>query len=514
MTADRNDHRPAPEKLTLGIGGMTCAACVHHVESALAGVAGVESANVNLATERATVQYTPGAAAVEDLGRAVEDAGYSLLGVVDETAPPPAAADLRVLRWKVGFSLAVAAVIMAMMTAAPLRDALPLSPDLLFLALATPVQLWAGRQFYAGAWSALKRRTSNMNTLIAVGTSVAYLYSVFVTFFRDTAVFDGYHAQTYFDTSTAIIGLVLLGRFLEARAKGRASGAIGALIGLQAKTARVVRGGVESDVPAEDVRVGDLVLVRPGEKIATDGEVVDGSSWLDESMLTGESRPVEKTAGARVYGATMNGAGSLTFRATGVGKDTALSQIVRLVEEAQGSKAPIQRLADVVASRFVPAVIGVAALVFALWLVLGPPPSYVYAMLTAVAVLIIACPCALGLATPTAIMVAMGRAAEYGILVRDAEALETAHKIQIVVLDKTGTITEGRPSVTDVVTAGIGEDELLGISASVERVSEHPIGEAVVRAAPASGACRRRTSPGSSRFLDTGSRRASQGPAF
>ena len=487
MTHDRDSQGQAAEKVTLSIGGMTCAACVHHVEGALAGVDGVSGATVNLATERATVEYVPSIASVADFREAVADAGYSLLGVAADGDDPVIAADLGALKWKAGLSLATAAVIMAAMAAAPLRDALPFDAALLFMALATPVQFWAGGQFYAGAWRALRGRTSNMNTLIAVGTSAAYGYSVYATLFGGPAALGEGGSETYFDTSTAIIGFVLLGRYLEARAKGRASGALRALAGLGAKTARVVRDGVESDVPAGDVVVGDLVLVRPGEKVAADGEVVEGASWVDESMLTGESLPVEKGAGARVYGATVNGAGSFTFRATGVGRDTVLSHIMRLVEDAQGSRAPIQRLADVVASYFVPVVIGVAALVFVVWLILGPPPSYVYAIMTAVAVLIIACPCALGLATPTAIMVGIGKGAEHGILVRDAEALETAHKVQVVLLDKTGTITEGRPSVTDVVAAGIGEDDLLGLAASVEYASEHPVGLAIVREADERG---------------------------
>ncbi len=474
------------EKVTLSIGGMTCAACVHHVEGALAGVEGVSGATVNLATERATVEYLPSIAGMADFREAVTDAGYSLLGTAADGDDPPAVADLSALKWKVWVSVATSAAIMAAMAVAPIRDALPFDAALLFMALATPVQFWAGGQFYAGAWRALRGRTSNMNTLIAVGTSAAYGYSVYATLFGGPDSL-GAGGETYFDTSTAIIGLVLLGRFLEARAKGRASGALRALAGLSARTARVIRDGVESDVPVEEVVVGDLVLVRPGEKVAADGEVVDGTSWVDESMLTGESLPVEKGAGARVYGATVNGAGSFTFRATGVGRDTVLGHIMRLVEEAQGSRAPIQRLADVVASYFVPVVIGVAALVFVLWLILGPPPSYVYAIMTAVAVLIIACPCALGLATPTAIMVGIGKGAEHGILVRDAEALETAHKVQVVLLDKTGTITEGRPSVTDVVAPDIGEDELLKVAASVERASEHPIGRAIVGEAEARG---------------------------
>ena len=480
MTQDRDRQAQAAEKVTLNIGGMTCAACVHHVEGALAGVDGVSGATVNLATERATVEYIPGIAGVADFREAVTDAGYSLLGIAADGDDPPEAADLSALKWKTGTSVATAAVIMAAMAAAPLRNALPFEPALLFMALATPVQFWAGGQFYTGAWRALKGRTSNMNTLIAVGTSAAYGYSVYAALFGGPAELGQGRGETYFDTSTAIIGLVLLGRFLEARARGRASGALRALAGLGAKTARVARNGVESDIPIEDVVVGDLVLVRPGEKVATDGEVVEGRSWVDESMLTGESLPVEKGEGATVYGATVNGAGSFTFRATGVGRDTVLSNIMRLVEEAQGSRAPIQRLADVVASYFVPVVIGVAALVFVVWLALGPAPSYVYAIMTAVAVLIIACPCALGLATPTAIMVGIGKGAELGILVRDAEALETAHKVQVVLMDKTGTITEGKPSVTDVVALGTGEDELLVLAASVERASEHPIGRAIV----------------------------------
>jgi Cu+-exporting ATPase len=487
MTQDRDSQGQVAEQVTLSIGGMTCAACVHHVEGALAGVDGVSGATVNLATERATVEYIPNIASVADFREAVTDAGYSLLGIAADGDNPPAPADLGALKWKAGLSLATAVAIMAFMAAAPLREVLPFDAALLFMALATPVQFWAGGQFYVGAWRALRGRTSNMNTLIAVGTTAAYGFSVYATLFGGPAEFGEGGAETYFDTSTAIIGLVLLGRLLEARAKGRASDALRALAGLGAKTARVARNGVESDIPIEDVAVGDLVLVRPGEKVATDGEVVEGTSWVDESMLTGESLPVEKSAGARVYGATVNGNGSLVFRATGVGRDTVLSHIMRLVEQAQGSRAPIQRLADVVASYFVPVVIAVAALVFVVWLILGPPPSYVYAIMTAVAVLIIACPCALGLATPTAIMVGIGKGAESGILVRDAEALETAHKVDVVLLDKTGTITEGRTSVTDVVSPHVDADELLRLAASMESASEHPIGQAIVGEADARG---------------------------
>ena len=397
------------------------------------------------------------------------------------------AKELALLRRKFVFSLAIAAAIMATMAIAPIRTALPFRADFLFLALATPVQFWAGRQFYNASWGALKHRTTNMNTLIVVGTSVAYLYSAAVTFFYDSSFFEGYEAESYFDTSTAIIGLVLLGRYLEARAKGRTSSAMRALMDLRPKTALVVRDGHELDMPVEDVVSGDVVLVKPGQRVAVDGEVVEGISWVDESMLTGESAPVEKSPGTLVYGATVNTTGSFTFRATKTGKDTVLSQIIRLVEEAQGSKAPIQRLADVIAAYFVPAVIAVAAGVFAIWYVFGPEPTYVYAVLTAVAVLIIACPCAMGLATPTAIMVGTGKGAEHGILIRSAEALERAHKIQVVVLDKTGTLTTGKSTVTDIVASGISEDELLRLAASAERASEHPLGEAIVAAAGEKG---------------------------
>ena len=476
------------EQIALNIGGMTCASCVHHVTNALKEVDGVEEATVNLATERATVRYSPGAATLGELRHAVEDAGYSVEGVAgDELGALAGHKELSGLKRKFIVSLAVAGAIMAMMAAPGLKTALPFRLDYLLFILATPVQLWAGRQFYTSAWGALKHRTSNMNTLIAVGTSAAYLYSAAVTLFHSSSFFADYDSGTYFDTSTAIIGLVLLGRYFEARAKGRASGAIRALVGLQAKTARVLRDGVETAIPLEQLSPGDLILVSPGEKIAVDGEVVDGLSWVDESMLTGESAPVEKEPRAEVFGATVNTTGSFTFKATRTGRDTMLSQIIRLVEEAQGSKAQIQRLADLVASYFVPTVIGISLAVFAVWLVFGPEPSYVYALLTMVAVLIIACPCAMGLATPTAIMVGTGKGAEYGILIRNAEALERAHRTEVVVLDKTGTLTIGRPQVTDILTNDVGEDELLRLAASAERTSEHPLGQAVVSAAKARG---------------------------
>ena len=509
----------ATRKVTLGIDGMTCAACVSHVESALTGVQGVESASVNLATERATVEYVQGVTGIADLRLAVEDSGYSATaigdGEFDEDSTPRRLAALRI---KFAFSLAVAAVIMTLMALPGAHDLLPFKMDLLLFVLATPVQFWAGRSFYTSAWSAARHLTSNMNTLIAVGTSVAYTYSAAVTFFGDSWFFEGRAADTYFDTSTAIIGIVLLGRFMEARAKRRASNAIQALIELQPRTARVIRskdplslegeGRDESEYPSDqhidvsidDIVVGDRIIVRPGERIPVDGVVETGTSTVDESMLTGESVPVSKQPGDDVYGATVNGRGSLVFMATRVGRDTMLSSIIRLVEEAQGSRAPIQRLADLISAYFVPAVIGVAAVVFLIWLAFGPEPSYVTAILTAVAVLIIACPCAMGLATPTAIMVGTGKGAENGVLIRSAESLERAHAVDVVVLDKTGTITRGRPAVTSVhmrskspslLTGeslprtgyggwGEGEDRLMSLAASVERHSEHTLGQAIL----------------------------------
>ena len=508
-------YKVATEKATLNIGGMTCASCVGHVEAALNGVEGVVSANVNLASNRATLEYVGGSNGIADFRAAVEDAGYSVEGVADEGDGDGAAADLSRLKLKFVFSLAVSAIIMAVMFIPGLALRIPFSPDLLFLALATPVQLWAGRQFYSASWGALKHRTTNMNTLVAVGTSVAYFYSVAATLFPGSSFFEGQDAHTYFDTSTAIIGLILLGRYLEAKAKSRASGAIKALMSRQPKTATVIRADGDVEVLVEDLVIGDKVRVRPGERVPVDGEVIDGVSWVDESMLTGESEPVEKSAGSQAFGGTVNSTGSLLLMANKVGRDTMLAQIVRLVEEAQGSKAPIQRLADLIASYFVPTVIAVAASVFVLWYFLGPAPSHVYAVLISVAVLIIACPCAMGLATPTAIMVGTGKGAENGILIRSAEALEQAHKVDVVVMDKTGTLTRGKPTVSDVVPAPPGgesplipllqrgrqedlqregqgdlergrqedEDRLLALAASAELSSEHPAGRAIVEAA-------------------------------
>ena len=478
------------EDTTIPIEGMHCASCVLRVENALKKVPGVAGAAVNLATEQATVAFDPQACTLDNLYQAIEEAGYharpEALAAPDEQQRAREREE-RVLWRKFLF----AGVIGAFLIVAMQHDRLPLVSGLPMAAmtvtsfvLATPVQFWAGAQFYAGAWNRLRHLDADMNTLVAVGTSAAYLYSVFATFapglFRAADV----EPAVYFDTAAAIIALILLGRYLEAKAKGRTSAAIKRLMGLQARTARVVRDGDEADIPIEDVIAGDVVVVRPGEKIPVDGIVLEGRSAVDESMITGESIPVEKEPGDEVIGATINRTGSFRFRATRVGQDSVLAQIVRLVQEAQLSKAPIQRLADVVASYFVPAVIGIAAMTFGIWLVFGPTPAFTFALLNAVAVLIIACPCALGLATPTAIMVGTGKGAENGVLIRGGESLETAHRINAIVFDKTGTLTVGSPSLTDVISAnGWDESELLRLAATAERGSEHPLGEAIVAAA-------------------------------
>ena len=477
----------ATDKIVLAVGGMTCAACVSHIENALSDVDGVISTGVNLASERASVEYIPGLAAVSDMRHAVEDAGYSLLGVVgeqDETATPR---EVTALQRKLLFSIIVAGAIMAVMFLPGGHDFLPFDLDYILLALATPVQFWAGRQFYHGAWGALKHRTSNMNTLIAVGTSVAYFYSGVVTLLGGVIPLGEFGAATYFDTSTAIIALVLLGKYLEARAKQRASSAIRSMMSLQPTTAQVVREGGPQWVDIDDLQVGDSIVVRPGERIPVDGEVIEGTTSIDESMLTGESAPVDKAPGEEVFGGTINTTGSITYRAIKVGRDTLLSHIIRMIEEAQASKAPVQRLADTVAAYFVPAVIGVAGLTFVFWLVFGPAPSYLHATLTAVSVLIIACPCALGLATPAAIMVGTGKGAEFGILIRSAEALERANMVRTVALDKTGTLTMGEPSIVSLVSDDLDTDDLLRLAASAEFGSEHPLGRAIVKAAEEKG---------------------------
>jgi Cu+-exporting ATPase len=485
------------EKVTLPVHGMSCASCVKKVEDALNGLQGVVRATVNFATERATVQYIPGTVSTGDFSRAVKEAGYEILVVekaqeedIVDREKAAREAEYRKLRRKFisGVALVVPLFILVYWDKFGLSQIVALSRQtnfILQLIIQTPVQFWVGWQFYRGAWAAARHKTSDMNTLIAVGTSAAYVYSVLATFLPQLFVAaQGVAAEVYFDTAGAIIVLILLGRLLEARAKGQTSEAIKKLIGLQAKTARVVRDGQEVDIPVEEVIIGDLVVVRPGEKVPVDGVVKEGRSSVDESMVTGESIPVEKNAGDEVIGATMNKTGTFKFKATKVGKDTMLSQIIKMVEEAQGSKPPIARLADIIASYFVPTVIGVAIITLIVWYFFGPAPALTYAMLNFVAVLIIACPCALGLATPTSIMVGTGKGAENGVLIRGGEALETAHKLTTVVMDKTGTLTKGEPSVTDIMAFNKHkEGDILRYAASAEKGSEHPLGEAIVNKA-------------------------------
>jgi Cu+-exporting ATPase len=478
------------ERITLPIKGMTCASCVGTVERALTGVAGVVTANVNLATERAAVEYLPGAVSVAELKRAVHEAGYEVLEVPEEQEAEDwerkaREREIRGLRNRFLFSGAMAILVFVgtFQRFFPVLADVPRQTMLFILAaLATPVQFWAGWRFYRGAWAEAKHLRANMDTLIAVGTTAAYGYSLVATFVP--SIFPQGLAEVYFDTAVIITALILLGRWLEARAKGQTSEAIKKLMGLRAKTARVLRDGEEVDIPVEEVRVGDIVLVRPGEKIPVDGVVVAGHSSVDQSMITGESLPVSKKEGDEVIGATLNKVGAFQFRATKVGKDTALAQIIKLVQEAQGSKAPIQRLADQIAGIFVPGVIGIALATFVVWYFVGPQPAFTHALVNFVAVLIIACPCALGLATPTAIMVGTGKGAENGVLIKGGESLETAHKLQAIILDKTGTLTKGQPAVTDVAVDGhFQETELVRLAASAERGSEHPLGEAIVEQA-------------------------------
>ena len=485
------------EKATYEVEGMTCASCVARVERALADVEGVVGVEVNLATERATVTYNQEQTSFPAMARAVSAAGYRLVKPVEgeearDSERRRREHELTILKLKLAYSAASAAVILVLsMFGMYIPGIKSLSDRTLFtilFILATPVQFGPGLTFYRGAYKAARHGTTDMNTLIAVGTSAAYIYSVVATFFPGFISKTGLELAVYYDASASIIALILLGRYLEARAKGRTSDAIRRLLNLQARTALVIREGVEFEVPVEEVRVGDLVMVKPGERIPVDGIVVEGRSALDESMLTGESIPVEKGPGDEVTGATVNGTGSFVFKVSRVGSDTVLAQIIKLVEEAQGSKAPIQRMADKVASIFVPTVLGIAAVTFLVWLFFGPSPTFNFALLNFVAVLVIACPCALGLATPTAIMVGTGKGAELGILIKGGEVLERAGKLDVVVFDKTGTLTWGKPVVTDILPLNGNErKELLLLAASVERGSEHPLAETIVQAARADG---------------------------
>ena len=503
------------EPITLRIEGLEAAATVVPIERALAGVPGVVKASVNVAEGVAHVEAVPAVVEPGDLRAAVRSAGYAVAEIVggreDATELERRARDreYRALRAKFIFSFAAGLITMVgsmplmgggaavredlftrlveplhhwLAGALPALYAIPASSlRWLLFAITLPVVLWAGRHFYVGMWRGLRHRSADMNTLIGLGTGAAFVYSAVATIVPGLFTSAGLPAEVYYEAVTLIIALVLGGRLLEAKAKGRTSDAIRRLIGLQPKTARVLREGVEEDVPVERVVPGDRILVRPGERVPVDGVVREGSSAVDESMLTGEPVPASKRAGDPVFGGTINRTGAFQFEATRVGRDSALAQIVELVREAQASKAPIQRLADVIAGIFVPVVLVIAVVSFVLWYALGPEPRLLYALVSFVTVLIIACPCALGLATPTAIMVGTGRGAEHGVLIRGGEALERAHAVDAVILDKTGTITEGRPRVAEVV----GEDgrELLRLAASLERASEHPLAEAIVGAA-------------------------------
>jgi len=478
-------------RVELPITGMTCTNCAATVERALNKVPGVVQANVNFATERASVEYIPGVASVAAMIHAIEEAGYGVVQAaareqledVEAQARQAEIADQTRKFW-VGVAFALPLFLLSMARDLGIVGHWAHAPwvNWLFLALATPVQFYTGWDYYVGSYHALRNRTANMDVLVAMGSTVAYVYSLILLLFPAA----GQHV--YFETSAVIITLIKLGKLLEARAKGQTGEAIRRLMGLRPKTARVVRDGAEVDVPVEEVRVGDLVIVRPGERMPVDGVVVEGHSAVDESMLTGEPLPVDKGTGDEVIGATINKQGLLKFEATRVGAETALAQIVRLVQEAQGSKAPIQRLADQVAGVFVPAVILIALATFAVWWAVGG--QFTPAMIRLVAVLVIACPCALGLATPTAIMVGTGKGAELGILFKNSAALETAHRLQSVVLDKTGTLTVGKPAVTDIVTQDTEHetrDTILRLAASAERGSEHPLGQAIVAEAEARG---------------------------
>ncbi|HUG48254.1 MAG TPA: heavy metal translocating P-type ATPase [Candidatus Limnocylindria bacterium] len=479
------------DELNLPVEGMTCASCVNRVERFLARTPGVEQASVNLATEQAHVRFDPQRVGRTELVRAVEAAGYGVRRPAESTASAGLAAESealdaeraresRLLGLQALFAVAVGLGMMALMFW-PARPLAMEQLNLLFVVPATIVQFWAGGRFYASAWRALRHRAANMSTLVVLGTSAAWGYSTVIAFAPQLVMRAGVEPVNYYDSAAVIIGLVLAGRWLEARAKTQTAGAVRRLVGLQARTARVLRDGREEDVPLADVQVGDLLRVRPGEKVPVDGRVVEGSSAVDEAMLTGEAMPVVKGPGDEAIGATVNTSGSFVMRATRVGTETVLAQIVRLVQEAQGSKAPIQRVADTVTGWFVPLVLVLALATLAVWLAFGPEPRATFALITFISVLIIACPCAMGLATPTAIMVGTGKGAEAGVLIRGGEALEQAHRLDTVVFDKTGTLTVGRPAVARVEpAAGVSPEELLRIAAAVEQGSEHPLGGAIV----------------------------------
>jgi len=465
----------------LKISGMSCAACSARIEKRLNGMEGIQKAAVNLASEKAVVEYDSSKIKVSDIIKAVEALGYSAERAEEVSADrekEQREKEIKRLRLELTVSAVLTSPLLFAMVLMLINADIPIFHNPYFqLAFATPVQFIIGFRFYKHAFYALRAKSANMDVLIAMGTTAAYFFSVYNAFFAPMD-FGSMMKELYFEAGAVIITLILLGKYLEAVAKGKTSDAIKKLMGLQAKTARVVRDGKEGDIPIEEVKAGDIIIVRPGEKVPVDGRILEGNSSIDESMLTGESLPAEKKAGDYVIGATINKFGTFRFEATKVGKDTALSQIIKMVEDAQGSKAPIQKIADRVAGVFVPAVIAIALVTFLVWyLVTG---DFAAAIISAVSVLVIACPCALGLATPTAIMVGTGKGAENGILIKGGEYLETTYKLDTVVLDKTGTITKGKPEVTDIITVGgMSENEVLRLAAIAEKSSEHPLGAAI-----------------------------------
>ena len=482
------------EFLALRVIGMDSPHCAMVVETAIKTLPGIEKIEVDFSNARAKVVFNPQKVSEKQIEKVIDDSGYEAVretsGAQDilEKEKQGREKELSLLKKK----LFVGAILSAMVFLGSFQNWFGLLPQVLsnhwlLLFLTIPVQFWVGSRFYSGLKILIKYKTADMNTLISIGTLSAFIYSAAVTIFPQFFQKGGVAPALYFDTAAIIITLILLGRYLELLAKGRASEAIKKLMKLSAKTAKVLRDGREEEIPIENVMIGDIIIVRPGEKIPADGEIIDGYSEIDESMITGESMPVSKKMGDKVIGATINQTGSFKFKATKVGKETMLAQIIKMVEQAQGSKAPIQRLADIISGYFVPAVIIIAILTFIIWLIFGPTPAFTFALVNFVAVLIIACPCALGLATPMAMMVGIGKGAEKGILVREAASLEIAYKINTIILDKTGTLTQGKPAVTEVIEMGHKNSEILKIAASLESRSEHLLGKAIIQAATSSG---------------------------
>jgi len=495
------------KKDTIPIKGMHCASCAMIIEKSLKKVNGVKSANVNFASEKATVEYDVSTTNLNDFKKAIKNSGYEVIeekpkeeemkypdhghqdaikhdemeGGEHDHAAKLKKEEMKKLRNRFIFGAIIAALVLigSMQKFFPGLSDVPRQTMFYILwILTTPVLVWSGAQFFTGAWRGLKHFRANMDTLIALGTSAAYLYSVVATLFPQFFESAGREVDVYFDTTAVIITLILVGKYLEAKAKSGASEAIKKLAGLQAKTAHVIRDSQEIDIPISKVEEGEIIFVKPGEKVPVDGVITEGDSSIDEAMITGESIPVDKKPGDEVIGATINKAGAFQFRATKIGKETALAQIIKLVEEAQGSKAPIQRLADLISSYFVPVVIGLSLVTFGIWMIWGPDPAFTFALINTVAVLIVACPCALGLATPTAVMVGTGKGAEHGILIKDAESLENLQKVDTVVFDKTGTLTKGEPVVTHY-----SSDEVLRLGYAIEENSEHPLAQAIVEKA-------------------------------